>query len=100
MAAADLTREIEEVIESPVAEDMVTRDSAANTIEGTGRVQCVKVCGVVKRSREVSATNLQSGAWQKFNIQIFVVGNPVISFFLERSFALFMYGFRARGKIV
>ena len=37
VAAAELTREIEEVIESPVAEDMVTRDSAANTVEGTGR---------------------------------------------------------------
>ena len=37
VAGAELTREIEEVIESPVREDMATRDSAANTLEGTGR---------------------------------------------------------------
>ena len=36
VAAAELTREIEEVIESPVAEDMVTRDSAVDAVEGTG----------------------------------------------------------------
>ena len=36
VAAAELTREIEEVIESPVREDMMPRNSAANTVEGAG----------------------------------------------------------------